>query len=71
LRSDIAAWYISVDPSRGGTLYGRIIKTKDHKAIELSPMNLQDVAGIDEFLKKPGIKYLGEKRTFYPFTAGL
>jgi hypothetical protein len=70
-KQDIIAYSTSVSDSRGGAIYGRVIKMKDSKIIALSSVNLQDVTDIDDLLKKHDIKYLGEKRSFYPFSAGL
>ena len=40
LISNINAYHISVNRSRAGTTYGRIIKMKNKKIIELNPGNL-------------------------------
>ncbi|GAC1310831.1 MAG: hypothetical protein NVSMB24_28910 [Mucilaginibacter sp.] len=68
---EISGYYISVYNTRYGMSYGRIIKTTDNKIIELNPGNLKNVLDIDEYLKEQSVESLGEKRSHYPFTAGL
>ena len=69
--SEIEGYYISVYKTKGGTAQGRIIRTKSNRFLEFNPGNLDDLKPLNEYLNDLPIEYYGEKRSFYPFTAGL
>jgi hypothetical protein len=65
--SAITGYYITVNATKNGTYYGRILTTLDNKVHVLDPANLKNINEIDEYLKGLNIKYLGEKQLKYPF----
>ena len=71
LSSQISSYRKSVYNTKGGTGYGLILTVNDQKLIELNPGNLKDVMKLEAYLKQQNIEFLGETRSFYPFTTGL
>ncbi|WP_175404090.1 hypothetical protein [Mucilaginibacter sp. PPCGB 2223] len=68
--SEIEGYYNCFYNAKKAT-YGRVIKTLDGKLRELHPANLKDMNIMDTYLNDNSIKFLGERKSFYPFTSGL